>query len=318
MLEADKKLSIIIVNYNTKDLISLCIESIYKTFKGCFEIIIVDNNSSDNSVEYIKEKFSEVIIIENQENEGFGRANNRGVSVAAGEFVLLLNSDIIVQENTIAKCIEKIEYSPDISVLGCKLVNEDLSEQKSVYYYIDEYSGILKDNLFLDKIKLYKNKKIKAIMGAFMLFRKEDFLKVKGFDPDFFLYSEELELCHRLLKSGKNIYYYSEVYAIHKNQGSSINKKNNLRQRYLSHMLMIRKIKGIIGYYLYLIVYIFNLTINFIFMWFINKSYKKQYIKNYFYTTFNFYTIFVKILLIPFIYSKKIGNGRKMLKYRKK
>jgi len=152
-------------------------------------------------------------------------------------------------------------------------------------------------------------------MGAFMLLKKENFLKAGGFDPDFFLYSEELELCNRFLKLGKKMCYYPDVYAIHKHQGSSTNKNNNLRQRYLSHMLMIRKIKGFIGFYLYLVVHVFNTATNFIFMWFVDKSYRNDYIKNFFDTTCNFYSIFGKILLLPFKFSRKIGNGTKMLKY---
>ena len=309
------KLSILIVNYNTKDLTSRCIESIYSTFRGDFEIIVVDNNSVDNSVKFLKENFPEVIIIENQENEGFGRANNRGVAIAKGEYILLLNSDIVVQDETIEKCLNYIEKHLEIGALGCKLLNEDLSEQKSVYYYIDEYSGILKENIFLDKIKLYTPKEIKAIMGAFMLFKKEDFIKVGGFDPDFFLYSEELELGKRFLRLGKTMCYYTDACAIHKHQGSSVNSKFTLRQRYLSHFLMIRKLKGFFGFYLYLIVYMFNMATNFVFMWFVNKSYRKDYIKSFFYSTSNFYSIFGKILLLPFKFSRKIGNGRKILKY---
>jgi GT2 family glycosyltransferase len=309
------KLSIIIVNYNTKELTSRCIESIYSTFYGDFEIIVVDNNSVDNSARFLKGKFPRISIIENRENEGFGRANNKGVKVAQGEYVLLLNSDMIVQEQTIEECLKHIEKYPEIGALGCKLLNEDGSTQKSVYYYTGEYLGILKDNILLDKIKLFKPKEIKAIMGAFMLFRKEDFYKAGGFDPDFFLYSEELELCNRLLKLGKTMCYYTDACAIHKHQGSSTDSKSTLRQRFLSHALMIYKIKGIAGYYLYLIVQVFNITTNFMCMWFVNKSYRKDYIKGFFYLTSNFYSIFGRMLLLPFKFSRNRGDGRKMLKY---
>ena len=316
MYESYKKLSIIIVNYNTKDLISLCIESIYNTFNGCFEIIVVDNNSSDNSVEYIKEKFPAVLILENKENEGFGRANNRGVSVASGEFILLLNSDIIVQKNTIEKCIEKIEDSPDISVLGCKLVNEDGSVQPSCCYYIDEFLRILKSNLFIDKIYKFKEKTdLRAIMGAFMLIKKIDFLELGGFDSDFFMYSEEIDFCDRLKKNKKNLLYFPDVFAIHKNQGSCTNKEKSLKQRCLSHMLMIWKKKTIFGYYFYMLLQIFNTITNFSLLWLLKQPFKNQYKKDFFQNTKIHYSLFGKFLLIPFIYSKKIGDGTKMLKY---
>ncbi|MDR2836305.1 MAG: glycosyltransferase family 2 protein [Bacteroidales bacterium] len=308
------KLSIIIINYKTPVLTLQCISSIYEfcDLKET-EIIFVDNNSQDNSVELIKENFPEVKMYENEGNEGFGRANNKGFSVSSGKYILLLNSDILLTSaETIPKCINILESDVKIGALGCKLINEDGSHQNSVNYYTTEYSGILRKNLFIDKLYKFSQKtKIKALMGAFFLIPRKVFEETNGFDPDFFMYCEEIEFCDRIIKKGYSLFYYDEVSVIHKNEGSSTDSKWVIRQKNLSSYLFLWKQKGIFHYYINISFNIFNTITNFCLMLFLDKNYRKDF----FYSTYNFYSTFARYLLIPFRYSRKTGNGRKMLKY---
>jgi len=309
-------LSIIIINYKTPELTYRCIESIKKPVNEAlvYEIIVVDNNSGDNSEITVKLKFPEVIWISNNNNEGFGRANNIGIKKATGKYFLLLNSDIIVLPNTIDICLKRIKEDDYIGVLGCILLNEDNTLQKSVYYDAASIKSLLVNNLLINYFLGYKNKKINAIMGSFMLIPRTVIEKVGSFDPDFFLYSEEIELCRRISKAGFKIEYFEEVTAYHKHEGSQTNKKRNLRQRFLSNALLYYKIHGVLGYSVYHLIFFINTILNFILMWFINSSYRKDYQKEYYETTYGYISNMFLYLTIPIFYKRKIGQGRRMLR----
>jgi len=307
-------LSIIIVNYKTPHLTTLCIESVYNTFKKAdFEVIVVDNNSEDDSEITVKSKFPEVTWISNSTNEGFGRANNIGIKKATGKYILFLNSDIIVLPNTIDLCLKRIKEDDYIGVLGCILLNEDNTLQKSVYYDAASIKSLIVNNLLINYFFGYQNKKINAIMGSFMIIPRTVIEKVGSFDPDFFLYSEEIELCRRISKAGFKIEYFEGAKAYHKHEGSQANKKMNLRQRFLSNALLYYKIHGIFGYSVYHLTFIMNTILNFIFMWFINSSYRKEYHKEYYETTYGYVSNMFLYLTIPILYKKKMGDGKRML-----
>src|SRR5690625_224040 len=193
------KLSIIIINYKTPDLTSRCIDSIYKSdISFPFEIIVVDNNSQDNSKNIVITMFPDIKWIQNSYNSGFGRANNLGVKQAKGEFILLLNSDmLLLPDQNLNVLLNRIKDNSKIGVIGCKLLNEDGSFQKSYYYDIGTLKRELRNNVLWYKLMKPVPKRLDAVMGSFMLFRKTDFEKLEGFDEDFFMYAEELELCMR-------------------------------------------------------------------------------------------------------------------------
>lgn len=304
-------LSIIIVNYKTPDLTIRCIESIYNsTTNFSYEIVVVDNCSLDKSRQRITEKFPSVFFVSNTENEGFGRANNLGVTKANGNYLLFLNSDMLLQTNTIEDSLGYIYQIPNIGVLGCKLLNEDGTQQKSVYHYVGDYMGVLHTNLLVDYFFKPKLSKIKAVMGAFMIIPKSIFNEVGGFDPDFFMYAEELDLCRRIENKKFEIKYLETVVAIHKHGGSTTNSDWAIKQNYLSSALLFLKVRGIFGYLLYHFLFVNSFLSNTLLLWKMDKRYRKDF----WYVHKKYFSNIVDYIKIPFLYSKKIGNGQRILR----
>jgi len=303
-------LSIIIINYKTPALITRCLESIEDCNFKDLEVIIIDNNSQDNSEDFITKQFPKIKWISNSYNAGFGRANNIGVAEAKGEFILLLNSDMLLQKDTLHKSLNILLNDAAIGALGCRLVNEDGTDQKSVYYHIGDYAGVLKDNLFYNYFFYKQPSKINGIMGAFMLMPKSVFEEVGGFDPDFFMYAEELELCSRISKAGYKIEFTDSTAAVHKHGGSSSSKRWSQRQNLLSNALLYLKIKGVLGYLLYHIFFHINTLSNFLLMWKLDKKYRKDFWN----VQVDYYINYLYYIQIPFLYSKKQGNGKRFLR----
>lgn len=308
------KLSIIIVNFKTPELTLRCVKSIIDNVKIDYEIILVDNNSQDQSEDLITYTYPNVIWINNPKNDGFGRANNIGISRSKGEYILLLNSDMVILKNTIEECLAKMQKDPSIGALGCKLLNEDQSLQKSVYYHIADFRGLLEKNLVFDYVfnkKIKQKRPIKAIMGAFLMIPKKVLNETGLFDPDFFMYAEEMELCNRISKKGYSINYYDKVVAIHEHGASSSSMDSAYKQNYLSTALLFYKIRGVSGYILYHIIFLINTLINFIFMWKLNAEWRNTSywnIQRYYFSNFIYY------LKIPFLFTRHAGNGKRILR----
>ncbi len=224
-------ISIIIVNYNVKEFLLNALESVFKAGKNLeLEVIVVDNASEDGSVEAIRQNFPQVIVIPNEENIGFGKANNIGLKRATGKFILLLNPDTIVREDTFTKMLSFFEEHPDAGMAGCKVLNPDGTLQLACrrsfpgpWTSFTKVSGLstlfpksklfAKYNLtYLDENQTYE---VDAISGSFMMFRREVYEKVGGFDPVFFMYGEDLDLCYRVKQAGYKVYYYHETEIIH-------------------------------------------------------------------------------------------------------
>lgn len=304
------QLSIIIVNYKTPELTHRCIHSIVQSMTNItFEIIVIDNASNDHSEEYITKDFPQVQWINNSYNAGFGRANNLGVAHAKGKYILLLNSDmLLLEDEDFQTCIDKLEESENNGILGCKLLNEDNSFQKSFYHDIGSIHYLLSYNVLWYKLFKPKPRSLDAIMGSFMLFRKTDFDTVQGFDEDFFMYAEELELCNRIKKQEKNIIYFENYSAIHKHGGSSDNSNWAQRQNALSTALLYLKIGGWSRYVAYHFIYHFNVITNSLLFFHLSQKerniYKNMY-KAYFYNYFTY-------IWLPFYYSFK--KNKKTLK----
>ncbi len=305
-------ISIIIVNYKTPGLLLRCIESIKRTIAHSvsYEVIVVDNASNDSSEAQIISQFPDTIWINKKENDGFGRANNVGIKASKGKYLLLLNSDMVLAENTVEACLTEIEKSKTIGVLGCKLLNDDGSIQKSLYYYVADYTELLNTNIIYEYIVKSKPTKIKAVMGAFMLIPRSVIEDCGMFDPDFFMYSEELEWCNRIAHKGYEISYNGDVLAYHKHAGSSTDSVWVMRQKYLSNALLFYKIRGIAGYILYHLLFLLNTVTNFIVMWRFDKTFRNNYWK----TQKGYFSNIGYYLMIPFIYSQNIGDGKKLLR----
>ncbi len=226
-------LSVIIVNYNVRHLLVNCIESILAATGGySIEIIVVDNNSFDDSVEFIKKRFNNpaVRIVENKVNYGFAKANNIGAREARGKYLLILNPDTIVREDTIEKSLRFYESQEKIGAATCKLVlpngNLDLACRRSfpspsvAIYRILGLSKLFPSSKIFARYNLTyldedETHEVEAICGAFMLIRKDIYELVGGFDEDYFMYGEDLDICYRIRKAGFRIYYYSGTSVIH-------------------------------------------------------------------------------------------------------
>lgn len=303
-------LSIIIVNFKTPDLLVRCIQSVIDTLNNIsYEIIVVDNASNDDSESIVKKIFNNVVWINKKKNDGFGRANNEGIKISKGEMLLLLNSDIVVCENTIENCLKIIEVNKKIGALGCKLLNEDGSIQKSTFS-IASMTQILDLNLVFNKCIKLKVENEKSIMGSFMLMPKRVLDDCGSFDSDFFMYSEELDLCNRIIKNGYDVVYYDKAEAFHKHGGSVSDKTWANRQRYLSNALLYYKVRGIGGYVLYHFLFIFNTMTNFTAMWLLDKGYRDDYFR----TQKAYFSNFLLYLTIPLLYKRKLGDGKRLLR----
>ncbi len=251
-------LSIIIVNYNVKEFLQNLLESIYKaTERLSAEIIIVDNASDDGSQEIIKQKYPSVILIENKENIGFGKANNQALQIAKGKFIVLINPDTIVKENTFEKLIEFFDRTPSAGLAGCKILNPDGSLQLACrrsfpgpwtsFTKVFGLSSLFpKSKLFakynltyLDENKTYE---VDAISGAFMMMRREVYEKIGGFDPAFFMYGEDLDFCYRTQQAGFKVYYFHETEVIHfKGESTKRSKVDETKIFYDAMHLFVKK-----------------------------------------------------------------------------
>jgi len=305
----EKLVSIIIVNYRSSNLTANAIKSIEKPFDFKYEVIVVDNFSGDNSKEILTNEFPWIIYLENIYNKGFGRANNIGVLSAKGEYLLFLNPDMVLQTKTLSDCLNRIRLTDNVGVIGCKLLNEDGTHQKSTCS-VAGFRKMLDQNLIINKLWPMGEEPVEAVMGSFMLIPRKVLDECGLFDPDFFMYCEELELCHRIAKRGYRIEYFEGATAIHKHGGSTTNKEWGMKQRYLSTALLVLKVRGYSGYLLYHLLFIFNALTNFFAMWLLDSAWRKDYFNTlrYYFSNFGYY------LIIPFHYSPKPGNGKRMLK----
>ena len=224
-------LSIIIVSYNTSDFLKGCLGSIKATSKGfTYEIIVVDNASSDNSLEMLKMEFPEVILIKNQENIGFSKANNMGVGKSKGRYVLFLNPDIVIYKDSLFKMVKFMDEHEDVGGATCKLVMpngklDDASHRgfpnpwNSFSYFLGLSKLFPKSKLFggynLGFLDLSNTHEIDACAGAFIIVRRLAGEQIEWWDEDYFFYGEDLEFCFRLKEIGWKIYFVPSVSALH-------------------------------------------------------------------------------------------------------
>jgi GT2 family glycosyltransferase len=224
------KLSIIIVSWNVMDILSDCLDSIIRRpVAFSYEIIVVDNASTDGTADHIKKKFQTVRVVENSENQGFAQANNQGASRAGGEYLFFLNPDTILLDEAIRNLVDFMDRNPDIAMSGPRILNEDKTLQASVRnfpswpgafyrYTILKYMGLFKSHFEKWHNRGFdydKQADIEQLIGAAMLIRKVTFEQVGRFDERFFMYYEEVDLCRRLKDAGLRVVYYPGARMIH-------------------------------------------------------------------------------------------------------
>ncbi len=228
-------LSIIIVSFNTEKLLEKGLRSVYKFTKGIkFEVIVVDNNSEDQSAELVKKKFPQVKLILNEQNLGFAKANNQGIKIAKGEYVFLLNSDTYLIENSFKKLLTNIKSRSKLGAIAPQLLNEDRTIQQSVGFFphlpqIFYWMSFLDDlpggthlrPYHIDHDSFYKNgHEIDWLTGAALLVPKDVIGKIGLLDQRIFMYGEEVEWCYRIRRAGFKIYFTPITKMIHIGRGS--------------------------------------------------------------------------------------------------
>ena len=264
--------SIVIVNYNTKDLLKQCIESVFaKTQDLIYEIIVVDNASSDGSQQMLKEVFPEVILVESPENLGFGRANNIGFDYAKGRNIFLLNSDTILLNNAVKILSDYLDDNPKTGICGGNLYDEKEqplhSFRRSLPSLLFELSVLLGDILF--KIIYGKNQefnytnkplKVAYITGADMMINASVLSIAGKFDPDFFMYFEESELSWRVKKAGFSIYSVPSARIIHLESKSFSDNYKKIKMQLNSRSLYYKKTHSWFSRKIINIIYFFTLN----------------------------------------------------------
>ncbi len=270
-------LSIIIVNWNGKDLLTKCLQCVESTVKIIsYETFVVDNASTDGSQEMVQRDFTDVKLIANTDNVGFATANNQAMEVAHGRYVLLLNSDAFVKENTLDKMVEFMDTHPDAGMASCKLLYEDGSLQRSCATFptlSTEFFIALGLDKFFPKSNLFGKylmtdwdyndiREVDVIMGAFMMVRASLIPKIGMMDKSFFMYSEEVDWCYRFKAAGSKVYFHPNVTCIHLWGGSSkAVKVESLLRLYKARVQFFRKHYGWLSAFLYKIILEFNALI---------------------------------------------------------
>lgn len=257
-------LSIIIVSYNTKELLTDCVDSITKSLKNStinYEIIIIDNGSIDGSKEVVRREFPGILLIENKNNAGYGKANNQGVEIAKGKTILFLNSDIKVLRKAIEKLFEFYKTLPEKSIVGGKLFNPDKSPQDSCgpeYSLLNIFLALFckGDYLHITRYSPMEIKSVDWVMGACIMINKKDFLKLGGFDEGIFMYMEEIDFQHRAKQQGYRILFYPDAHFIHKGAASSHGRSQPILNVFRGFLYFYKKYDNGIKYHILRVILI--------------------------------------------------------------
>ncbi len=242
------KLSVVILNYNVRYFLELCLNSVHEAITSIdAEIIVVDNNSKDESCNMVKKFFPKVTLIENKDNFGFSKGNNQGVAIANGEYICILNPDTVVAEDTFVKLFKFANSQEKLGVVGCKLIDGTghfLPESKRNVPTVK----VASNKIFGNSKKYYANHlnqdetgKVDILVGAFMFVKRNVYNQVNGFDEDYFMYGEDIDLSYRVLNAGYNNYYFPETTVIHYKGESTLNNVNYAKRFYSAMQIFYKK-----------------------------------------------------------------------------
>jgi GT2 family glycosyltransferase len=223
------QLSVIILNYNVRYFLELCVLSVQNSIQNIdAEIIVIDNNSQDDSCAMMKQRFPHVRLIENRENTGFPKGNNIGVSQAKGEYICILNPDTVVAEDTFTKVLAFAKKQNELGIVGVKLIDGTgnfLPESKrgipTPWVAVTKIMGLYKlfpkafGKYYAKHLKENETGKVEILVGALMLMKRELYNEIGGFDENCFMYSDDIDLSYMALKKGKSNYYFHETSVIH-------------------------------------------------------------------------------------------------------
>lgn len=254
-----KKISVIIVSYNVQYFLELCLDSVLRALKGIdAEIIVVDNQSEDESCELVRERFEEVILIANTENAGFSRANNQGLAIARGSYIHFLNPDTVLPEDFYTHTLAYLDAHPDTGCLGPRLIDgrgiyapDSKKSFPSFWTSVYKVTGLARlfprsavwNRYYAAQVPEKETTPVDILSGCCLLVRRSAMEQAGGgFDESYFMYCEDVDLCHRVRLAGYNNIYFPEVSVVHY-KGESTRK---LSYRYMkifydAHALFVRK-----------------------------------------------------------------------------
>lgn len=252
-MEHQPDISIVIVNYNVAYFLEQCLNAVFKALENTHgEVFVVDNDSIDSSVEIVKKKFPDVHLIANKKNVGFSKANNQAMRIAKGKYVLLLNPDTVVEEDTFLKCISFMEAHPEAGGLGVRMIDgkgnflpeskRGLPTPEVAFYKVFGISRLFPKTKRFGRYHLgyldeFETNEIEVLSGAFMLMRKEALDKVGLLDEAFFMYGEDIDLSYRITQGGYKNYYFPETQIIHYKGEST--KKSSINYVFVFYRAMI-------------------------------------------------------------------------------
>ncbi len=272
-------ISVIIVNWNVKNFLRSCLMSIYRFTEGVtFEVFVVDNNSSDGSQQMLKNEFPQVNFIANAENLGFARANNQSIKLCTGSYILLLNPDTQLIDNSLRSMKKFMDSREDISAIGCKLIFADGTTQYNCRHFPTVFTDLTeafylntlfpKNRIFnYHRMEYWKHDYLRQIdvpYGACLLIRRSVIAGVGLMDERFFLYYDEMDWCYRIKKKGGRIFFVPDIKIIHNSSRSSKQIYfQSSRWMIKSKLLFFEKHYGIFA----LISLFFNLLIRCFIVW---------------------------------------------------
>jgi len=240
------QLSVIILNYNVRYFLEQCVLSVQEALSTLdAEIIVIDNNSSDDSCEMMQNKFPRIKLIENKVNFGFPKGNNIGVSQALGKYICVLNPDTVVAEDTFIKILAFAERQADLGIIGCKLIDGTgnfLPESKrgvpTPWVAFTKIFGLYKifpkTNLFNQYYAEHLNEdetgKVDILVGAFMFLKRDLYLELEGFDEECFMYADDIDLSYRVLQKQKTNFYFHETTVLHYKGESTVKDEKYMKR----------------------------------------------------------------------------------------
>lgn len=255
-------LSIIIVNYNSKYFTEQCLCSVKKAISTIeAEIFVIDNHSSDGSLEYLPGKFPSVLFLTNEKNEGFAKANNQALPLVKGKYVLFLNPDTIVPEDCVTSCLQFLETTPQAGAAGVRMLDGSgkfLPESKRAFPSLRasffKLAGLatlfpgskLFNRYALGELDKEKNQEVAILAGAFMMVKTSVLAQTGGFDESFFMYGEDIDLSYRIQKAGFKNYYLGENCIVHfKGRSTPQNSVKQVWLFYKAMNLFVQKYAGV-------------------------------------------------------------------------
>ena len=240
------QLSVIILNHNVRYFLELCVLSVQKATQDLdAEIIVIDNNSSDDSCAMMKQRFPNIKLIENKENSGFPKGNNIAVKEAKGEYICILNPDTVVAEDTFEKVLAFAKNKTDLGIVGCKLIDGTgnfLPESKrgipTPWVAFTKIFGLYKlfpksalfNKYYAQHLDENQTGKVDILVGAFMVMKRDLYNELGGFDENCFMYSDDIDLSYMALQKGKSNYYFHETTVIHYKGESTVKDRMYMKR----------------------------------------------------------------------------------------